>query len=132
MGWGAAEQRRLPVSQRGNHGGSLRTNPRASRLALRQLVPQELYRGVPEIRDVVRPAIRDARTLLYTVALQLPQQSMNTADRLLLPNGLQQLQGPSIDVGPDFPADSLHALGTAEVYFQRPSGRSDGRRGYPS
>ena len=132
MGWGAAEQRRLPVNQRGDHGGSLRTNVRASRLALRELVPQQLYRGIPEIRDVVRPAAHDARTLLYTVALQLPRQSMATADRLLLPKGLQQLEGQSIGVGPDFSADALHALGSAEVYFQRPAGRSDGRREYPS
>ena len=58
MGWGAAEQRRLPVTQRGDHGGSLRTNARASRLALRELVPQQQYRGVPEIRDVVRTNVQ--------------------------------------------------------------------------
>jgi hypothetical protein len=29
IGWGAAEQRRLPQARRGEHGGSLRRNPRA-------------------------------------------------------------------------------------------------------
>jgi hypothetical protein len=132
MGWGAAEQRRLPVTQRGVHGGSLRTNSRASRLGLRELVPQQQYRGVPEIRDVVRPANRDSRSLLYSVALRLPRQSIATADRLFLPDGLQLISGVSADVAPTFAADSLHALGSAEVYFQRPIVRSDGRHEYPS
>jgi hypothetical protein len=132
MGWGAAEQRRLPVTQRGVHGGSLRTNSRASRLGIRELVPQQQYRGVPEIRDVVRPANRDSRSLLYSVALRLPRQSIATADRLFLPDGLQLISGVSADVAPTFAADSLHALGSAEVYFQRPIVRSDGRHEYPS
>jgi hypothetical protein len=132
MGWGASEQRRLPVAQRGNHGGSLRTNPRASRLALRGLVPQQQYRGVPKIRDVVRPAALDERSLHYSVALRLPHHSMLTADRLFLPRGLQQLGGDSVSVAPDLAADALHALGSAEVYFQRPVGRVDGRREYAS
>jgi hypothetical protein len=132
MGWGASEQRRLPVAQRGDHGGSLRVNARASRLALRNLVPQQQYRGVPEIRDVVRPGSHDTRSLLYTVALRLPHMSMNTADRLLLPQGLQQIYGQAVGVAPDLAADALHALGSAEVYFQRPVDRSDGRIEYAS
>jgi hypothetical protein len=132
LGWGAAEQRRLPVIQRGVHGGSLRTNSRASRLGLREMVPQQQYRGVPEIRDVVRPASRDSRSLFYTVALRLPRQSIATADHLFLPQGLQQINGVPARVAPSFAADSLHALGSAEVYFQRPFGRSDGRYEYPS
>jgi hypothetical protein len=69
IGWGSAEQRRLPVVRRGEHGGSLRSNPRASRLAVRELVPLQQYRGVPEIRDVVRPNVRHTNPC-YTVALQ--------------------------------------------------------------
>ncbi|MEO8308953.1 MAG: pilus assembly protein TadG-related protein [Pseudomonadota bacterium] len=132
IGWGAAEQRHSPITRRGVHGGSLRTNPRASRLAQRQLIAQQQYAGVPEIRDVVRPGTRDSRSLLYTVALQLPRESMLTADRLFMPAGLQQMHGDSISVAPNLAADALHALGTAELYFQRPFARSDGRREYPS
>ena len=44
------------VAQRGDHGGSLRRNPRASTLALRGIRPVERYQGVPEIRDVINPA----------------------------------------------------------------------------
>jgi hypothetical protein len=131
IGWGAAEQRRLPISRRGTHGGSWRRNPRASRLAARELVPQQLYGGVPEIRDVVRPNVHDPRTLSYSVALRLPGRSMLTAERLL-PRGLEQLDGETIDVAPNLAASGLHALGTAEVYFQRPEPRRDGRIEYPS
>lgn len=132
IGWGAAEQRRLPVVRRGTHGGSLRANPRASRLAVRELVPLQQYRGVPEIRDVVRPDVRDARNLVYTVALRLPHSSMLTTDRLWLRDGLRQLDGTSESVEPNLAADGLHALGSAEVYFQRPVERSDGRHEYAS
>jgi hypothetical protein len=132
IGWGASEQRRLPVARRGEHGGSLRTNPRASRLALRQLIPLQQYRGVPEIRDVVRPDVRDTRSLVYSVALQLPHASMITADRLFLPEGLQQTHGESVGVAPNLAADAMHALGSAEVYFQRPADRADDRREYAS
>jgi hypothetical protein len=57
---------------------------------------------------------------------------MTTADRVLFPEGLQQLRGRAVGVEPDLAADALHALGSAEVYFQRPEARSDGRREYAS
>ncbi len=47
LGWGAAEQRRQSVTQRGEHGGSLSRNARASRLALRDSRVSDRYQGVP-------------------------------------------------------------------------------------
>jgi hypothetical protein len=132
VGWGAAEQQRLPVSRRGEHGGSLRTNPVASRLALRTLTPQRSYRGVPEIRDVIAPTRQDDRTLRYAVALSLPQRDVRTADRLIMPRGIALHDGGSAGVAPALAADAIHALGAAEIYFQRPGPRADGRREYPS
>ena len=132
IGWGAAEQRRLPVVGRGDHGGSFRTNPRASRLASREMVPMQQYRGVPEIRDVGRPQVGGPRTLAYSVSLKLPVGQIATADRLFLPSGLQQLVGAPVGVTPHLPADGLHALSSAEVHFRRPFERSDGREEYPS
>jgi len=132
IGWGAAEQRRLPVIRRGNHGGSLRRNPRGSRLAVREMIPLQQYRGVPEIRDVTRPQVHDTRTLAYAVALKLPDRAIATADRLFLPAGLQQLNGRAVSVSPNLAADGLHALSSAEIYFQRPVERLDGRREYAS
>ncbi|MEO6078693.1 MAG: pilus assembly protein TadG-related protein [Steroidobacteraceae bacterium] len=132
LGWGAAEQRRRPVNQRGEHGGSLTRNPRASRLATRGNRLAERYQGIPEIRDVVTPGKPGPRTLTYSVALDLPSTAIATADRLLMPAGLATHDGGTESVAPQLPGDSLHALGSAEIYFQRPAARSDGRDEYPS
>ncbi len=132
LGWGAAEQRRQSVTQRGEHGGSLSRNPRASRLALRDSRVSDRYQGVPEIRDIVNPDRPGPRTLTYTVALQLPATAMATADRLLMPAGLATLDGGIESVEPQLSGGALHALGSAEIYFQRPAARSDSRDEYPS
>lgn len=132
LGWGAAEQQHRPVSERGEHGGSMRTNPSASRRALRALRPATRYRGVPEIRDVIMPQRRGDRTLRYAVALRLPQEDIATADRLLLREGLIGLDGVRYPLTPTMPDRGLQALAAAEIFFQRPLGRSDGRREYPS
>ena len=131
-GWGAAETRRLSVTQRGEHGGSLRSNPAASRRAVRGLRPSEAYRGVPEIRDVVTPSRRDDRRLRYSVALQIPREKVLTPNRLLLPSGIYTPDGIRHPVGPVLPDAGLHALGSAEVYFHRSTVRRDGRTEYPS
>jgi hypothetical protein len=132
LGWGAAENRRRAVSRRGEHGGSWRDNPRASRLANAALRPAEVYSGVPEIRDVVNPASTAPRPLTYSVALDLPRESIASVDRLLMPAGIATLEGTPESAAPDYAAGGLHALGTAEVYFQRPASRADARVEYPS
>ena len=101
IGWGAAEQQRVPVARRGQHGGSLSRNPMASRLALRALRPAMGYRGLPEIRDIITPSRRDDRTLRYAVALSMPAASIQTADRLLMPTGIMSPDGlrHSVDSG---------------------------------
>jgi hypothetical protein len=132
LGWGAAEQRRLPVLQQGNHGNSLRRNPRASRLARRELAPVQAYQGLPEIRDVVQPTRQDERRLGYSVALRLPQSQIDTADRLLVPHGLWGVAGEPARFQSGFSASALHALGSAEVYFRRPQARVDGRHEFAS
>lgn len=132
LAWGAAEQRRHAVSGSGDHGGSLRRNPSASRRARRALQPARGYRGVAQIRDVSNPASQAARTLAYSVAAHLPGDSVGTVDRLLMPWGLPTVEGGSESVAPQFGAGSLHAISSAEVYFQRPAARSDGREEYAS
>jgi hypothetical protein len=132
IGWGAAEQQRRAVAQRGNHGGSLSRNPAASRLALRALRPVRTYSGLPEIRDIITPARRDDRTLRYAVALSMPASSISTADRLLMPEGILAPDGDRHSLVPDLAGQALHALGTAEIHFRRPQGRADGRHEYPS
>lgn len=132
LGWGAAEQRMRAVSARGEHGGSLRRNPVASRRAVRAMQPHNGYRGVPQIRDVVNPASREPRTLVYSVAASLPGDAVRTIDRLLMPAGLATLEGGTEAVAPAYPDGALHATASAEVHFQRPAERLDRREEYPS
>jgi Putative Flp pilus-assembly TadE/G-like len=132
LGWGAAEQRSHVAVQSGDHGGSLRTNPRTSRLAMRGIRLAQGYQGIPEIRDVVNPGKPGPRTLTYSVALEMPASAIATADRLLMPAGLATVDGGMESVGPQFAGEALHALGSAEIHFQRPTARRDGRDEYPS
>jgi hypothetical protein len=132
IGWGAAENRRLPVAARGTHGRSLSANPRASRLAQSTLRPRSGYLGIPEIRDVVRPQRREDLRLTYTVELQVPQSALLTADRVAVPNGIMSLDGSQTDAAPLLANSALHAMGAAELFFRRPVARIDNRREYPS
>jgi len=132
IAWGAAEARSRTVNERGQHGGSLSSNPAASRRALRNLRPSNLYRGVPEIRDVITPSRQDERRLRYAVALQIPRSDILAPDRLLMPSGVQGPDGLSRSLGVTLAGGGVHALGAAEVYFRRPTARADGRREFPS
>lgn len=131
LGWGAAENRRHMVRGRADHGGSLRRNPAASRRARRALDPEQGYRGVPQIRDVVSPGSTEPRPLVYSVAATVPGEQVRTLDRLLLSH-IPTLEGDSERAAPDLQDDALHAISSAEVYFQRPAARMDGRVEYPS
>lgn len=132
LGWGAAEQRRQQVRGRGEHGGSLQRNPSASRRATRALRPAQGYRGIAQIRDVVNPASTAPRPLVYSLAATLPGESIRTLDRLLMPGGLVAPDGSTHRVSPSYSDGSLHAIASAEVYFQRPAARADRREEYPS
>lgn len=132
LGWGSAEQRRQAIRTRGEHGGSLRRNPRASRLGLASLDPRQSYQGVPEIRELLDQASRGERTLVYSVALELPAESINTADRILMPGGMATLEGRNQSVSPNLSGNALHAISSAGVYFQRPEERHDARQESPS
>lgn len=131
-GWGAAEIRQQPWTGRGEHGGSWRDNSRASRNAERATLAQSTYAGLPQLRDVVQPQRQQDLRLTYSVHLTLPQDSwFNTTQQataaVTLPAGatLDLASGP-------VPGNALHALGTAELFFQRPVARVDGRREWPS
>ena len=132
VGWGAAENRLQPVRTRGEHGGSWRDNPRSSRLADRALQPRNTYAGLPEIRDIVRPAQQQDLRLAYTVELALPQDQLLTADRVATSTGVMLPDGSLLDVAPSLAHDALYALSSAEVFFRRPVERADHRQEYPS
>lgn len=132
LGWGAAENRRQPVWGRGEHGGSLQRNPSASRRATRALRPAQGYRGIAQFRDVANPRSTGPRSLVYSVAATLPGESVGTLDRLLMPGGLVALDQSLHPVAPHLAGGSLHAIASAEVYFQRPAARADRREEHPS
>jgi hypothetical protein len=118
LGWGGAENRRLPVAVRGDAGGSWRDNPRTSRLADRGALVQNGYGGTPEFRDIVRPQAQQDLRLTYSVDLKLPRPQMHLAD--------------GKEAEPSYIGDGLHALSSAQLYFRRPVARADGRLEYPS
>jgi hypothetical protein len=133
IAWGAAEQRRHATTRRGEHGGSFRRNPSASRRAARAIRVDQGYQGVPQIRDVVNPQSQEPRPLTYSVAAVLRADAVRTIDRLLQrAPSLATPEGGSESVVPAFSGAALHALASAEVYFQRPAARRDGREEYPS
>ena len=118
LGWGGAENRRLPSNLRGDAGGSWRDNPRATRLADRGARLQTGYGGIPEFRDIVRPQTQADLRLTYSVDLLLPRAQMRLAG--------------TTEVEPGVVGEGLHALSSAELFFRRPVGRADGREEYPS
>ena len=130
-GWGAAENRLQPVTVRGVHGGSWNDNYRATRNAERALVARSGYAGLPEVRDIVQPQRQQDMRLGYSVHLALPQQRLWTAAREVTPS-LHLPAGGLLQLGTTLPGDALHALASAEVFFQRPTPRADGRAEYPS
>lgn len=133
LAWGAAEHNNgRPVRGTATHGGSLSRNPAASRRARRALDPAESYRGVPQIRDVRNPASLAPRPLVYSFAAHLPAEEVRTLDRLLMPAGFATLEGGTEPVAPRYADGALHAVASAEVYFQRPADRADGREEHPS
>jgi hypothetical protein len=132
IGWGAAENRRMPMRPRGLHGGSWRDNPRASRLANALLVPRSGYLGIPEIRDVIRPTQRRDLRVDYSVELRLPQALTQTVDRIPVTDALEGLDGQRHTTAPVAVDGALHAISTASVLFRRPLERGDRRREWPN
>lgn len=95
--------------------------------------PAEYYLGVPEIRDVSNPASREPRPLVYSVAARLPAGGIRSIDRLFPGTpGIATPDGGIEAMAPAFADGALHAVASAEVYFQRPADRADGREEYPS
>jgi hypothetical protein len=132
IGWGAAELRHHPLRQQGAHGGSRRSNPRTTRLALRTSNVREGYRGVPEVRDLRGERTEDQARLGYLAVLEQPGSLLQTADLLVSSSGIEDVHGAVHTLAPQLPQKRIAALGAAELYFRRPSPRADGRQELPS
>jgi hypothetical protein len=131
VGWGAAQDAVRPSPLRGYHGGTWQTNPRTSQLAEATLPAQTLYAypGIPVIRDVTNPSVRDERTVRFVVEAAdrthdpvADTRGLGVADLATLQQRTSWAPTPS--------ANAVHALGAAVVRFERPEGRADGRREY--
>lgn len=132
IAWGAAEARSSVVNVRGEHGGSRAANPSATRRARRGMRSSGLYQGVPEIRDVTVPSRQNDRRVRYSVALQLPRQQILLPERTVLRGGIHAADGSHHAFHAPLSGGAIHAQSSAEVYFQRPASRADGRREYAS
>jgi len=62
----------------------------------------------------------------------MPSSAVLTADRLFMPAGLASFEGEAEPVSPSLSGGAVHAIGSAEIDFQRPAARSDGREEHPS
>lgn len=131
VGWGAAESRHHVQRQQGIHGGSRSSNPRTTRLALAGSSIREGYRGVPEFRDLRGTPDADQARLRYVVALELPRAAVRLADMVIGTAGIEDAAGELHAAGAST-RSSMQALGAAEIYFQRPVPRSDGKLERPS
>jgi hypothetical protein len=128
LAWAAAENRRSVESGRGDHGGSYRDNPRASRYAARDLVARNGYAGLPAYRDVrVSRGTTDPQ-LRFELELRQPGGTIDTSDVVMGgPATVTPGEEPK-RVAPAYHAGAIHALAAAHVYFRRPIGRADRRQ----
>jgi hypothetical protein len=129
IGWGAAEQGR-PNRRTGWHGGSLRTNPRASRAGMRSMRAGRAFAGLPAVRDIAVRGPRDGVELDIVVEVAGSRPSITGARG---PGGAAVVLGDRI-VPPEvrLPHEGLRAVAAAQVYFARPEPRADGRVELPS
>ncbi len=140
IGFGAAQNgpRNIGFGQvaRRDYGGSRRANPLATRLAITQLNRggrrARGYRGLQATRDISNPQRADDRSLDFVVEVERGRNTLATSDRALGIEGARLYSGGTASQRPDLHRDKFYAISTAQVYFQRPVGRADGRREFPS
>lgn len=136
LAWGAVEQRRGYVRGRGDHGGSYRDNPRASRYAEQSLDSRSGYMGLPAFRELegreAGPRNNGPTPLRIEVALREPAAVIGTSDRVLGHPATQVPGESSRNFAPMFFRSGLRAMAAAQVEFARPVARADGHGELPS
>ncbi len=131
LAWAGAENgqfNRRPAS----HGGSLRVNPRATRLALATTLPQRTWRGLPSLRDLSTTQRRDFNPPHLVVRSQLSADALPLAGRALGVARLPDPRGRQQETGAAITGDGLFAESAAEVRFTRVAPRRDLARELPS
>lgn len=137
LGWGAAENARVSVPTLGEHGGSWSTNPNTSRLAATRIafgsrLRGRAYAGLQTTRDLIDVQRRDDRSLQFAVDATLPAARVPMSRTVLGVRELAVPGGRAVNATARPARDRYQALGVAQVRFERPVGRADARREYPS
>lgn len=137
IGWGAAENARMASAARGDHGGTWGTNPRTSALAALRItgvgpMRARVYPGLPATRDLVDMQRRDERTVEFAVDAQRDAARIPSSANSLGVTALQVPGGRPASLVAQPPRGRYYALGAARAQFERPGGRADARREYPS
>jgi hypothetical protein len=140
IGFGSAQNGPQNVNlgqvARSDYGNSRRVNPLATRLAILQHNRDGRkatgYRGLQPTRDINNSQRQDDRSLDFVVEVERGRNTLATSDRALGIDGARLYSGGTASQRPDLHKDKMYAISTAQVYFQRPVGREDGRREFPS
>jgi hypothetical protein len=131
LGWGAAYHG-APSRQAGTYGGSVRTNPRAFRLADAGVRQHRSYLGLPSLRDLSVEQRRQFEPPRLVVRAVIHGAGRRTASGITGVNRLLPAAGPG-DEGVALPrARAMYAMSAAETYFLRTERRRDGAREAPS
>jgi hypothetical protein len=131
LGWGAAYHG-APSRQAGTYGGSVRTNPRAFRLADAGVRQHRSYLGLPSLRDLSVEQRRQFEPPRLVVRAVIHEAGRQTASGITGVNRLLPAAGAG-DEGVALPrARAMYAMSAAETYFLRTERRRDGAREAPS
>lgn len=126
LAWGGAENGEF-TALRGIHGGSLRVNPRASRLAVAATRRQRGYLGLPSLRDVSVEQRRELSPPRLVVRAALVADEEVTSRGALGAPFAVDLGGRAHEPGVAAESRSF-ATAAAEVRFVRLVPRADGAR----
>lgn len=125
IGWGGA-QRGRETRSRGHHGGTYRANRRTSRAAERDLREARGYLGLPGLRDIADPADRSPPVLALWIEAGIRE---GRAPNVQVDLGGATAVGAGREATLPAPPESarMSARAAAQVFFQRPLPRDDGR-----
>ncbi|MFO1427978.1 MAG: pilus assembly protein TadG-related protein [Steroidobacteraceae bacterium] len=131
LAWGAAENGEFNPRQ-ASHGGSRRTNPRATRLALASRVPSRLYRGLPSLRDLSVAQRERFEPPVLGVRAAADGDALALANSVLRIGRLVDLVGERHDAQALRGGDRFYAQSAATTRFVRIEERADGAEEGPS
>jgi hypothetical protein len=131
LAWGAAMNGELPRVP-GSFGGSIRTNPRASRLAEGMQRRPRSYLGLPSLRDLSVAQRREFAPPRIVVRAVLPGGSRRRGASLLGITAVASAARAGEGQGLELASGGVYAAAAADTPFRRPARRRDGAIELPS